>query len=325
MPASPLVSVVLPAYNPDPLFFRECIESILGQSYRNFELIISDDSPGLETSDLLRPFDDGRIRFFRNTLGKGIFPNLNHAIRQSKGELIQIFCQDDCMYERMLEEQVGVLKKFPEAGFVYAQSDIIDETSKITDPCKYPGTPEKREILIPQQKAFNCFLRYGCLPGNLSTVMLRRSLIGEIGYFDEKFPYGGDFKYWVDATGRHEFAILLPPYVAVRSHSQQASRVMGAIRWTEDVAPVYRQLYDRIQIGSSKLRPWLYINESFGVQSFYAILRSAFSMKKPSLLKKLALLNQKPFSLPLIFGFFVVTLKRRIKFFQLKEIDLFED
>jgi hypothetical protein len=127
----------------------------------------------------------------------------------------------------------------------------------------------------------------------------------------------------VDAIERHEFAIVLPPLVAVRSHSQQASRVMGAVKWTEDVAPVYRQLYGRIKIGNSKLRPWLFINENFGVQSFYAIFRSAILMRKPGLIKKLALLNQKPFSLPLILFFFTVTMKRRLKYFQLSDVDLF--
>lgn len=321
----PLISVVLPAYNPDPRFFRECIESVLGQSYRHFELIISDDSPAQEAGELLRQFDDERIRFFKNPGEKGIFPNLNHAIRQSKGEFIQIICQDDRMYDRLLEEQLRVLEKFPTAGFVYAQSDIIDETGRIIDPCKYPGTPERRDILIPQQKAFNCFFRYGCLPGNLSTVMLRRSLIDEIGYFDEKYSFGGDFKYWVDAIERHEFAIMLPPLIEVRSHSQQASRVMGAVKWTEDAVPVYRQLFDRVKVGSSHLLPWLFINESFGVQSFYGILRAAYTERQPGLLKNLLLLNRRPFNLWLIIAFFVVTLRRNFKIFQLKEVQLFAE
>ncbi len=319
----PLISVVLPVYKPQPDFFRECIESVLSQSHPNFELVISDDSPAQHAEELLRQFGDERIRYFKNPGKKGIFQNLNHAIRQSKGEFVQIFCQDDRMYSQLLAEQLRVLEKFPQAGFAYAQSDIIDEAGKIIAPCKYPGTAEQRDILIPRQKAFNSFFRYGCLPGNLSTVMLRRSLIDEVGYFNEEFPFGGDFKYWADAIEWHEFAIVLPPMVAVRSHNHQASRVLGAVQWTQDAVPVYRQLYKRVHTGRSRLLSLLFINESFGVQSFYGILVAAWKKRQPALLKKLLLLNEHPFKLWLIVALFVLTLKNRLRIFQLKSVQLF--
>lgn len=313
----------MPVYKPEPYFFRTCIESVLNQSWQNWELVVSDDSSTQEAGELLSQFKDERIRFFKNTGKKGIFPNLNHAIRQARGEFLQIFCQDDLMRVRLLEEQLNVLQKYPSAGFVYAQSDIINESGQIIEPCKYPGTPKKADMLIPQQKAFNYFFKYGCLPGNLSTVMMRRSLVTEVGDFKEEFSFGGDFKYWVDSIEKHDFAILLPPMVAVRRHKQQASRVLGIVKWTEDSVVIYRQLFEQVKIDMGWLRPRLFINERFGVQSFYGILAAACSEPKPALLKELLLLHRYPFNLWLIITFFVLTFGGRFKIFQLKEIQLF--
>ncbi|MEO1257488.1 MAG: glycosyltransferase [Bacteroidota bacterium] len=320
-----LISVLLPTYNPDLRYFNKCIESVLNQSYTNFELIISDDSPTTIVTDFLQKYNDPRIRFFKNKKGKGIFQNLNHAIGQADGAFLQIFCQDDYMYEGLLTNQLRALNENPKAGFVYAQYDAVNEKDEMNIPCHFSGNKQDEIFFVPQQKATNLFFKYGCLPGNLSTVMLRKKVIEEQGLFSEDYPYVGDFKCWVDITKRHGFAIVRPPMLAVRTHSQQASHTMGGIKWIEEVLPIYQQLYREISIGESRRMPRLFINEKMGVQGFYLILKSMVLSKKPALLKKLRLLNQAPFKLWLIVVLFVVTLRQKIKFFQLDNVILFED
>ena len=183
-----LISVLLPTYNPDFSYFKKCVESVLSQSHTNFELIISDDSPTQEVRDFLQSYNDQRIRFFKNKTGKGIFQNLNHAISQSKGAFLQIFCQDDYMYEGLLEYQLRALNENSKAGFVYAQYDAVNEKDEMNIPCDFSGNKEDEIFFVPQQKATNLFFKYGCLPGNLSTVMLRKSVIEEQGLFSENYP-----------------------------------------------------------------------------------------------------------------------------------------
>ena len=320
-----LISVLLPTYNPDLVYFKKCIESVLRQTYTNFELIISDDSPTAVVADFLKKYNDKRIRFFKNKTGKGIFQNLNHAIRQSKGSFLQIFCQDDYMYEGMLANQVRALNEYPEAGFVYAQYDAVNEQDEMNIPCRFSGNIADELFFVPQQKATNLFFKYGCLPGNLSTVMLRKKVIDDQGGFSEDYPFVGDFKYWVDITKKHGFAIVRPPMLAVRTHSKQASHTMGGVKWIEEVLPIYQQLFQEINIGGDSRLPRLFINEKMGVQGFYIILRSLLVSKKPALLKKLRLLNRAPFKLWLIVVLFIVTLRQKIKFFQLDNVVLFED
>ena len=320
-----LISVLLPTYNPDLDYLKQCVESVLNQSYKKFELIISDDSPSDVVADFLKNYQDERICFFKNESGKGIFQNLNNAINKSQGAYLQIFCQDDYMYKSMLENQLRALHEYPEAAFVYAQYDAVNEKNEMNIPCKFSGSRDEELFFVPQQKATNLFFKYGCLPGNLSTVMLRNNVIKEQGLFSENYPFVGDFKYWVDITKKHGFAIVRPPMLAVRTHSKQASHTMGGVKWIEEVLPIYRELYQEINIGKSRRLPRLFINEKMGVQGLYIILRSFVLSKKPALLKKLRLLNQAPFKLSLIVVLFIVTLRQKIKFFQLDNVVLFED
>ena len=320
-----LISVLLPTYQPNEGYFVKCIESILSQTYSNFELIISDDSSSDVVEKLLEKYNDDRIKYIRNQGGKGIFQNLNHAAKISTGNFIQIFCQDDYMYKGMLEKQVVAMNKFQDAGFVYAQYEAINGEGKVTIPGNFSGRPENELYFVPQQKATNLFFKYGCLPGNLSTVMLRREVLDEMGGFDEKTPFVGDFKYWVEVTKKYGFAIVRPPMLAVRTHSMQASQTMGGVKWIEEVLPIYQELYQGINIGESKRLARLFINEKMGVQGLYIILKSFFLTKKIALLKRLKLLNKEPFSLGLIVVLFIATLRQKLSYFKLNNVVLFED
>jgi glycosyltransferase involved in cell wall biosynthesis len=323
-PARPKISVVIPIYNPDTGYLKECLNSVAKQTFSDFEVIISDDNPSKENEKLVGEYGCKKFQYKVNEGPRGIFSNLNNAIECASGEYLQIFCQDDRMYPNYLAEQRRVLQKYPGASFVYSQSDVIDEKGETITPCTHPNTPDKRDMLVASPKAIDCFFKYGCLPGNLSTVMMRRSLVQEFGPFDVSHPFAGDFKYWVDSILRHDFAINLAPLLAVRNHDYQASKTIGAAQWAADAVPLYRILLGHLSAPKSKLHAKLFINEHFGVQSFYAIVKEALGLRRPSLLKKLRILNQKPFSLPLILGLSVLTLRQKFQLFELKEIQLFE-
>ncbi|TAK37245.1 MAG: glycosyltransferase [Saprospiraceae bacterium] len=322
--SKPAISVVIPIYNPNPTFFSECLESILKQSHDDFEIIISDDDTTDQSRNILRHFPSEKIKYRHNPGPKGIFSNLNHALQCSAGEYLQIFCQDDRMYPDYLARQQQALQKYPSAVFVYAQCDVIDERGDIKAPCANPGTPGNHYLLVPAPKAINCFFKYGCLPGNLSTVMMRRKLYEELGPFNVNYPYAGDFKYWVDAILRHDFVINLVPLLNVRNHEKQASQILGAGQWTADTTPIYNTLLDHLNIRKSRLYARLFINENFGVQSFYAILKAALLKQELARLTELSALHKRPFNLWLIALLFLITLRQRIRLFKLEEISLFD-
>src|SRR5688500_5220666 len=125
---SPKISVVMPVYNPEPAFFHDAIASVLNQTCQPFEIIISDDT---ENEQIVKSIIENLkqqntvIRYFHHKGEKGIFSNLNNAIRHAEGDFIQILCQDDEMKPNCLEEQKRTLVEYSDVGIVFSQFDVI--------------------------------------------------------------------------------------------------------------------------------------------------------------------------------------------------------
>src|SRR4030095_2481272 len=103
--SQPKISVCLPVFNGER-FLRAAIESVLNQTYDNYELLISDDCSEDGSFELLSEFSraDKRLKLSRNETNKGLFANYNACIRQASGALLKFFAQDDVLHERMLEK-----------------------------------------------------------------------------------------------------------------------------------------------------------------------------------------------------------------------------
>jgi len=114
--ASPLVSVVIPAYNCAP-FIGESLDSVYRQTYRNWEVIVIDDGSTDETRAILAPHT-GRIRYFYQE-NRGTAAARNAGVRQARGELIAFLDNDDIWLPEKLERQVQVMQGSPECGLVF--------------------------------------------------------------------------------------------------------------------------------------------------------------------------------------------------------------
>lgn len=127
----PLVSVVMPAYN-QGRFIRAAVESILGQSYREIELIVVDDGSTDGTADYLKTVTDPRVRVIMKENG-GTGSALNVGFAAARGELETWFASDNVLYPQALERLVGVLGAHPGTDFAYGDADIgvMDETGLV--------------------------------------------------------------------------------------------------------------------------------------------------------------------------------------------------
>ena len=116
----PLVSVCIPAYN-NADYVDQTILCILNQTYKNLELVICDDHSKDDTVEVIRKFDDPRIRLLINEKNLGMSGNWNHCLQQCKGEFIKLICADDMLALDALEKEVNALIAHPTA--LLAESD----------------------------------------------------------------------------------------------------------------------------------------------------------------------------------------------------------
>lgn len=146
MNAAPRLTIGLPVYNSER-YVAESIESLLGQSFTDFELIISDNASTDDTPNICERYakQDPRIRYYRQPRNVGLAPNHNFCVEQARGELFKWAAGDDLYHRDLLLRCVEVLDERPEAVLVHSYTAMIDEDSQMYQANAYPlGTSAPR-------------------------------------------------------------------------------------------------------------------------------------------------------------------------------------
>lgn len=133
----PLVSILLPTYNTNPEYLTRCIESVLAQTYDNWELCISDDaSPSAETRRTIKRFEKkyDNIRATFNKTNGHISASSNVALKMAKGEFISLLDHDDILPPNALYEAVKVINEQPDIDLIYTDEDKIDSEGNHIEP-----------------------------------------------------------------------------------------------------------------------------------------------------------------------------------------------
>jgi glycosyltransferase involved in cell wall biosynthesis len=135
----PRLSIGLPVYNGEN-FLAESLEALLGQSYEDFELIISDNASADGTADICRMYakQDTRIRYFRQPHNIGSAPNHNFVIEQARGELFKHASHDDLYARDLLGLCVAALDEHPPVVLAHSWSAVIDGSGAVTELIEYP-------------------------------------------------------------------------------------------------------------------------------------------------------------------------------------------
>lgn len=213
-----LISVVMPTYN-GMRYLKTAVDSILAQEGACWELIIGDDGSSDGTREYLATLSDPRIKVHFNERNLGIFGNLNKLFAMAKGDITQIFCQDDWMIrsdalKQLVHYWMGLP---PEIAFVRANHQC-DSNSAL-------ARFEKQVLpsVVRPEHSDLFFLIFGCIPGNLSNVSIRTPLVAQCGGFDTALPYAGDFEFWARVGRQHPWAITDLHVATIRQHQGQAS------------------------------------------------------------------------------------------------------
>jgi len=152
--ADPLVSICIPVYN-SAITIGRTIESVLGQTYKNLEIIIVDNLSTDATLERIREYKDSRIKIIENPVHfRCAEYNWNTCFAHTRGEFIALFHADDVYSPDMVARQVDIFRKFPSVVGVFTQADIIDEQDKIIGSFSLPpkiigNTPYTYQELLP--------------------------------------------------------------------------------------------------------------------------------------------------------------------------------
>ncbi len=187
----PLVSVIMPAYNGEK-YIGAAIESILNQTYENWELIIVEDKSTDNTLDVVQKYKDSRISLYLNPSNKGIAYSTNLGITQSKGKYIALLDDDDLATEHRLEWQTDFMEEHSEIDILGGRSVLIDADGKFMrydlEPLRNPKFI-KALLLFSNEKFANC------------SAMIRKSfMIKNDLWYQEGCLGMQDFKFYIDSS-----------------------------------------------------------------------------------------------------------------------------
>lgn len=198
--ASPAVSVVLSAYN--PRYLQLAVESILRQSFTDFEFVIVDDSVDLIVPMLLGDCadQDPRIIVSRNDHNIGQAPSLNKGLTLARGKYIARQDDDDISMPDRLAQQVAFLDTHPQVGVVGTQVDIIDTGGALLDGSGF-FYPEVQSQSIQQQLLVDCCLCHG-------SVMMRRADLNAVNGYDVTMAPAEDYDLWLRLSDLTQIARL---------------------------------------------------------------------------------------------------------------------
>jgi glycosyltransferase involved in cell wall biosynthesis len=211
-----MVTVLMPAYNAAS-FLREAIESILKQTYSDFEFIIINDGSSDETENVILSYTDKRIRYFKNETNLGIIQTLNKGISLARGKFIARMDADDISLPDRLKEQVALMSQHTEM-IVCGCDYLIMTGSELKRSREDNDSDYKKATLL----FATCFAH--------PTVMIRNIFQKTDIRYDGNFIHAEDYKLWTDLAFEGTFGNVAKPLFKYRAHSGQISEKHRAMQ-----------------------------------------------------------------------------------------------
>jgi glycosyltransferase involved in cell wall biosynthesis len=217
MTLRPRVSVLMTAFNRER-YIGPAIESVLAQTFDDYELVIVDDCSRDRTADIARAYAarDSRIRVVVNDRNLGDYPNRNRAASLAHGRFLKYHDSDDIMYPHCLATMAPALEREPRAGFALSGS------------AAWPGGACPM-LLTPHQSYQREFLGTGMFNAGPACALFRRDVFHELGGFGE-FGAASDFMFWITACARYPVLLVSGDLFWYRQHPGQEIQSPRAAR-----------------------------------------------------------------------------------------------
>jgi glycosyltransferase involved in cell wall biosynthesis len=219
MPTSPKVSICIPSYN-HARFLPAAIESALGQSYRNFEILIGDDGSSDNSLEIAKAYaarHPAVIKVLTHSEDRhlGIGKTSNLLLRSARGDFWSGLPSDDVLFPDKLEHQVKFLENHDQFGWVYSYARIIDETGQAR-----PERPLFGKDITRAPNPLHRLIEGNVIPA--MTVLARRKCLEQVGGENESLIYS-DWDYWVRLLAASNVAFIERPLAGFRFHGRNTS------------------------------------------------------------------------------------------------------
>ena len=281
MPPPPLVSVVMPVFN-TAVYVGEAIESILAQTYLNFEFIIIDDASSDNSIQVINTYQDQRIRLIVNKSNQGISLTRNRGMAEANGKYIAVFDSDDISLPHRLEKQVNFLEEHSDFGLIGGQViPIGSDSNPVGHPWLVPTKADEMHILL---LFTNCFAQ--------PSVMLRKSALPE-KWYDPSFTTAGDYELWTRLLRSTKGSNLSEPLIRYRIHNKGITRRADKANSLHSVKKIIKE--HLAYLGLSFSEEELILFQQFSRNSYDPerwLLEQRFREDKQTLVKCLYLLDK---------------------------------
>src|SRR5215813_13711547 len=230
MNESPKVTAVIPVYNREK-YVGSAIDSILAQTFTDFELLVIDDGSTDKSREVVRSYHDPRIRLVCNEANEGIPKTRNKGVQLARGEYLAFLDSDDWAYPERLAKQVAFLDSHPDYAAVGAWIAWIDEEGR-------PLKRIRRKPVAPEQIAAQRLFRLGI---ENSASMARLAVLREYKY-QEDYELSEDFELWARIAAKHKLATLPEVLGQRRMHRSQITQEKALLMKERRLATYAAQL-----------------------------------------------------------------------------------
>lgn len=252
---APAVSIVLPTYN-RAYCIRRSIDSVLAQSFTDFELIVIDDGSKDDTKSIVESYDDPRIVFLHHSGNRGQTPRLNEGLAAARADLIAFQDSDDEWLPEKLGKQVGAMRDLPPSvGVVY------------TDKWRCEKGREKYHWRSPHNMPEHGNIFRKGLDDQLhnigpQSVLIRRACFDDVGLFDERLVNFNDWEMFIRISRKYLFFHIPEPLVNYHV-SDDALTSLGEHRGIEALEIIFEKYLDDLKLDKPLLAKRAYWIGSF--------------------------------------------------------------
>lgn len=263
---TPLVSVIMNCYNGEK-YLSEAIQSVIDQTYSNWEIIFWDNCSTDSSSSIALSYKDDRIKYFRNEINESLGTARNKAIIEAKGDYIAFLDTDDFWLSDKLTKQIRSIENIPNVGLVYSDFYFLYQESNIVK--QYSLMINNK--VVPSGYILKELLRENIV--NWQTILINRKIVKKELRFNESFSFVEDYELLLRLAVKYYFLYINEPLVYYRVHQMSITSTRFDIQSSE-----LRVLYNEIEsiLPSKYLKYRKYIIAS----ALFYELKGFYSQKK---------------------------------------------
>lgn len=295
-----LVSIVFTSYNHIE-YLKQALDSIINQTYSNFELIIVDDCSTDGSQEILKQYGhlpNVKLHLLEKNTGSYVKAS-NYGAAQAKGDYLLFAQCDDYCEPHQVERLVDAFSLAPSSGVVFSKSQLVDEKGDILMD-DFQGRESSfrqkcgKDTLLTGHE-MRRFLSFSCVIPNLSAAMLKRDLYLQVNGLPDAYKMAADWAFWLDLAEITDFYYITEPLNYFRQH---ATTIRSKTKISTQIAEIYTIFYNHIKryrlkgsekssmrVGAGAIWSWYAINNPrIWISNFPLLMKTTFAFEKLNLL-----------------------------------------